>query len=90
MSTKIILTADELIQEISEVLDQADDKFLEVIAEQILSGRITIKEDGIFEKETLDDDEFVCEQCQCVFDIEDSLKINGSLYCPECSEHDHP
>lgn len=86
MSTKTTLTADELIQEIAEVLAEADGKFLEVIASQILSARITYKEDSVFEKETLEDDEFVCYGCDRAFDIEDSVVINGVFYCPECSE----
>jgi len=31
-----------------------------------------------------DNDEFVCEDCGEVFDVEDSIKIEGDLYCPDC------
>jgi len=39
-------------------------------------------------REELKDDEFECERCHGIFDIEDSIKIggkHGSLYCPRCS-----
>lgn len=33
-----------------------------------------------------DDDEFICEGCSQVFDIEDSIKKNEMLFCPNCAE----
>lgn len=30
-------------------------------------------------------DEFECERCHGIFDIEDSIRQNGKLYCPRCS-----
>jgi len=43
-----ILTSDELINEISEVLREGDGEFIESIANQVLVGEVTYQEDSIF------------------------------------------
>jgi hypothetical protein len=32
----------------------------------------------------VDNDEFKCEKCKLIFDIEDSIEFNKELICPEC------
>ena len=32
-----------------------------------------------------DQDEFQCMGCCCVRDIEDSIRVDGELYCPDCA-----
>lgn len=34
----------------------------------------------------VENDEFQCEECQRIYDIEDSIKKNGRLICFSCTE----
>jgi len=46
---KRVLTSDELINEISEVLREGDGEFIQNIASQVLVGEITYQGDSLFE-----------------------------------------
>lgn len=48
---KRILTADEVINEIAEVLSQGDGEFIAKIANQVLVPEVTYVEDSLFEQE---------------------------------------
>jgi hypothetical protein len=48
---KRTLTADELISEITDILHGNDGEFIEDIANQILSHKVTYIEDSLFEQE---------------------------------------
>jgi hypothetical protein len=99
MSTRII-SADEVINAIAEVLREADGTFIEEIANKILTDKVAYSEDSLFvqtiEEEKLQDDndisnadEFECNKCHKHFDIDDSIRLggrHGNLVCPECSK----
>jgi hypothetical protein len=51
MATIKVKTADEVISEIAETLSQADGKFIEHIANQVLSKPVKYTEDSLFETE---------------------------------------
>ncbi len=45
---KIPLTADEVIEQIAEILKEADGDFIEHIANQVLGNKVKYKEDSVF------------------------------------------
>jgi hypothetical protein len=47
---KIKLTADQVIEEISQALAEADGEFIARIANQVLSNPVEYKEDSVFEQ----------------------------------------
>ncbi|WP_156820683.1 hypothetical protein [Thioalkalivibrio thiocyanodenitrificans] len=49
MSAKQLLTAEEVIGQIAEVLPQADGDFIEHIANQVLGRKVRYVEDSVFE-----------------------------------------
>jgi len=51
---KRVLTSDEIIQEISEVLSQGDGEFIANIANQVLVPKVTYNGDSMFTQETDD------------------------------------
>lgn len=48
---RALKSSDEVIQEISEVLAEADGKFIEQIANQVLTDKLIYIEDDLFEFE---------------------------------------
>ena len=50
MTKANIKTADEVINDITEVLRQADDKFIEEIANKILTNKVKYLTDSMFEE----------------------------------------
>jgi len=47
--SKEILSADEVIQQIAEILPEADGDFIEHIANQVLGRKVKYIEDSVFE-----------------------------------------
>ena len=52
---KRLLSADDVINEIAEVLREGDGEFIESIANQVLVPEVTYLEDSLFEQNTGDD-----------------------------------
>ena len=52
---KRILTSDEIIDEIADVLRQGDGEFIEDIANRVLVPKVTYTEDSLFEQDTDDE-----------------------------------
>ena len=49
--SKQLLSADEVINEIADILKEADGDFIEHVANQVLGRKVKYVEDSLFEKE---------------------------------------
>lgn len=59
MSKILVIDSDNVIQQIAEILAEAEGDFIEHIANQVLGHKVTYKYDSQFEMLVLEEDDFV-------------------------------
>lgn len=76
-----LLSADEVIQQIAEVLPQADGEFIQHIANQVLGRKVRYIKDSVFE---IVDNDVVCSICGCPCNAADAHLHQDKWIGDEC------
>ena len=89
---KVTLTLDLELSSMTkeEIREQLEQAVQHIMGEGLVTGETAGEVESYSHKVTVaeiadpDNDEFVCEECCGVFDIEDSCKTEGKYLCPDC------